>query len=211
MLFIGTSGRGKGEQETKGQRRNMGGIPDQGTTLQHLACPLTASLVSARALEAGDVLGKRSFDKAISESFESRLKCHSFTSGKVQGRAHIIFLSKQAPESLKLETLMPRKLGKCKHVLFLKLFPTSSTSTSATSPFPPSSSTPSSPPPPMETAVLVLELSGPSPLENLERLLYEIYLPLLTNPQNQAKWGEIATKQVKEGRRQGGREEREKG
>jgi len=48
----------------------------------------------------------------------------------------------------------------------------------------------------MESAVLTLELAGPSSFEHLELLAYEIYLPLLTNPQNQAKWGETATKEV---------------
>jgi len=48
----------------------------------------------------------------------------------------------------------------------------------------------------MESAVFTLELAGPSSFEHLELLAYEIYLPLLTNPQNQAKWGETATKEV---------------
>jgi hypothetical protein len=49
----------------------------------------------------------------------------------------------------------------------------------------------------MESAILTLELAGPSSFEHLELLAYEIYLPLLTNPQNQAKWGETATKEVR--------------
>jgi hypothetical protein len=49
----------------------------------------------------------------------------------------------------------------------------------------------------MESAVLTLELAGPSSFEHLELLAYEVYLPLLTNPQNQAKWGETATKKVR--------------
>lgn len=104
---------------------------------------------------------------------------------------------------------MPKKISKGKHVLFLKLRSTSYTPSSSFSssfhiPEPPPSaslSSSSSSPPhsslfSMESAVLTLELTGPSSFDHLELLAYEIYLPLLTNPQNQAKWGETATKEV---------------
>jgi dynein heavy chain len=32
---------------------------------------------------------------------------------------------------------------------------------------------------------------GPEPLEHLERMLGEVYLPLLSNPANQEGWGEV--------------------
>ena len=39
--------------------------------------------------------------------------------------------------------------------------------------------------------IIATELGGPSPFEHLELLANEIFLPVLSNPQNQAKWGEV--------------------
>lgn len=39
-----------------------------------------------------------------------------------------------------------------------------------------------------QQALLVLEISGPSPFESLELLAYEIFLPLINNQQNQVSW-----------------------
>jgi dynein heavy chain len=44
--------------------------------------------------------------------------------------------------------------------------------------------------------VVVTELGGPSPFEHLELLANEIFLPVLSNPQNQAKWGEVPTREI---------------
>jgi dynein heavy chain len=44
--------------------------------------------------------------------------------------------------------------------------------------------------------IVVTELGGPSPFEHLELLANEIFLPVLSNPQNQAKWGEVPTREI---------------
>jgi len=41
-----------------------------------------------------------------------------------------------------------------------------------------------------------LEMTGPSAFEHLELLANEIFLPVLSNQQNQAKWGETATREI---------------
>ena len=43
---------------------------------------------------------------------------------------------------------------------------------------------------------MVTELGGPSPFEHLELLANEVFLPVLSNPQNQAKWGEVPTREI---------------
>ena len=45
-------------------------------------------------------------------------------------------------------------------------------------------------------AELMVNEMGPEPLEHLEKVLAEIYLPLLSNPSNQDGWGEIASKEI---------------
>jgi dynein heavy chain len=45
------------------------------------------------------------------------------------------------------------------------------------------------------TDLLVNELGG-EPLEHLEKVLGEVYLPLLSNPGNQEGWGEVASKEI---------------
>ena len=45
-------------------------------------------------------------------------------------------------------------------------------------------------------AELMMNEMGPEPLEHLEKVLAEIYLPLLSNPSNQDGWGEIASKEI---------------
>ncbi|RYY38440.1 hypothetical protein EON62_00430 [archaeon] len=36
----------------------------------------------------------------------------------------------------------------------------------------------------------------PEPLEHLEKVLSEVYIPLLSNPNNQEGWGEVASKEI---------------
>ena len=44
--------------------------------------------------------------------------------------------------------------------------------------------------------VVAMELGGPNPFEHLELLANEIFLPVLSNPQNQSKWGEVPTREI---------------
>ena len=44
--------------------------------------------------------------------------------------------------------------------------------------------------------LIATELGGSSPFEHLELLANEIFLPVLSNPQNQAKWGEVPTREI---------------
>merc|ERR1711871_22929 len=48
----------------------------------------------------------------------------------------------------------------------------------------------------MPTQLIVQEVGGPSPFENLELLANEIFLPVLSNPNNQSKWGEVPTREI---------------
>jgi dynein heavy chain len=47
----------------------------------------------------------------------------------------------------------------------------------------------------LKTNVLQNDLSG-MPLEHLEKVISEVYLPLLSNPANQEGWGEVASKEI---------------
>jgi len=43
---------------------------------------------------------------------------------------------------------------------------------------------------------IVVSDMTPEPLEHLEKLLAEVYIPLLSNPSNQEGWGEVASKEI---------------
>jgi dynein heavy chain, axonemal len=49
---------------------------------------------------------------------------------------------------------------------------------------------------PDPAADLLVNEMGPEPLEHLEKLLSEVFLPLLSNPANQDGWGEVASKEI---------------
>ena len=44
--------------------------------------------------------------------------------------------------------------------------------------------------------LIVQEIGGPGPFENLELLANEVFLPVLSNPNNQNKWGEVPTREI---------------
>ena len=44
--------------------------------------------------------------------------------------------------------------------------------------------------------MVITEVGGSSPFEHLELLANEVFLPILSNPQNQAKWGEVPTREI---------------
>ncbi len=73
------------------------------------------------------------------------------------------------PESLKLDTVIPSKLGRGKVLLFVKLRPCVLTNET------------------VQTDIIATELGGQSPFEHLELLANEIFLPVLSNPQNQVR------------------------
>jgi len=85
------------------------------------------------------------------------------------------------PESMKVDTIIPSKLSKGKVLLFVKLTPCTLTTIET-----------------MQANMIATELSGPSPFEHLELIANEIFLPVLSNPQNQAKWGEVPTREILE-------------
>lgn len=80
------------------------------------------------------------------------------------------------PESMKLDFTIPTK-SRGKTLMFLKLEPCTIALDKVNS------------------QLTVLEL-GPNPFEHLELLANEIFLPVLSNPQNQAKWGEVPTREI---------------
>ena len=82
------------------------------------------------------------------------------------------------PESLKLDNVIPSKLGKTKVLVLVKLEEVAISKEN------------------MQTAIVQTELGGSSPFEHLELLANEVFLPVLSNPQNQAKWGEVPTREI---------------
>lgn len=82
------------------------------------------------------------------------------------------------PESLKLENVIPSKLGKSKVLVLVKMEEVTLT------------------PELMSTGLVQTEIGGSSPFEHLELLANEVFLPVLSNPQNQAKWGEVPTREI---------------
>ncbi|GMI19977.1 hypothetical protein TeGR_g12526 [Tetraparma gracilis] len=82
------------------------------------------------------------------------------------------------PESLKLSLSMPAKLPKTKCFCLAKSSPTVSKDESPAS------------------QLTVTEFGGPSPFEHLELLSNEVFLPVLSNPLNQQRWGEVATREI---------------
>ena len=81
------------------------------------------------------------------------------------------------PENMKVDHVIPSKLSKGKVLLFVKLQSCTLTIDN------------------MAKNITVLEL-GPNPFEHLELLANEVFLPVLSNPQNQAKWGEVPTREI---------------
>jgi len=83
------------------------------------------------------------------------------------------------PESMSVDTNIPSKSGKGKCLVFVKLTNCKLTLEE------------------MSTQMVVMELGGPSsPFEHLELLANEIFLPVLSNPENQANWGEVPTREI---------------
>lgn len=48
----------------------------------------------------------------------------------------------------------------------------------------------------LKSTVLQNDVTG-LPLEHLERIIQDVYMPLLSNPANQEGWGEVASKEVR--------------
>jgi len=82
------------------------------------------------------------------------------------------------PDTLKIDSAIPSKLSKGKVLLFIKLEPCALTIDN------------------LQTHMITMELTGPSPFEHLELLANEVFLPVLSNPQNQTKWGEVPTREI---------------
>jgi dynein heavy chain, axonemal len=49
---------------------------------------------------------------------------------------------------------------------------------------------------PDPAADLLVNEMGPEPLDHLEKLLSDVFLPLLSNPANQDGWGEVASSEI---------------
>ena len=83
------------------------------------------------------------------------------------------------PESMKFETVIPSKIPKGKVLLFVKLLKEGKLELGN-----------------IQSEVVCTELCGPSPFEHLELIANEVFLPVLSNPQNQAVWGEVPTREI---------------
>lgn len=82
------------------------------------------------------------------------------------------------PESLRCETVMPKKVPKGKTLVFMKVLRGAVTSDG------------------ISREVMVMEMGGNTPFEHLELLAHEVFLPILSNAQNQARWGEVPTREI---------------
>ena len=82
------------------------------------------------------------------------------------------------PDSLKVDHIIPSKLAKGKVLVMIKLAAVTLTTENFLG------------------NVVAMELGGPNPFEHLELLANEIFLPVLSNPQNQSKWGEVPTREI---------------
>ena len=80
-------------------------------------------------------------------------------------------------ENLSASHGLPKKMGKNKILYFLKVGSGSVTKESIAS------------------DVICGEMS-PEPLQHLEQVVQQVYLPLLSNPLNQEGWGEVASKEI---------------
>src|SRR5690349_16872451 len=78
---------------------------------------------------------------------------------------------------MKLDSIIPSKITRGKVLLFIKLENCTLSMNN------------------IHSSMAVLEF-GPNPFEHLELLANEIFLPVLSNPQNQAKWGEVPTREI---------------
>ena len=91
----------------------------------------------------------------------------------VEDRAFIF-----CPESLRCETVMPKKVPKGKTLVFMKVLRGAVTAEG------------------IAREVMVMEMGGNTPFEHLELLAHEVFLPILSNAQNQARWGEVPTREI---------------
>ena len=82
-------------------------------------------------------------------------------------------------DSITATTIMPKMLGKGKSIYFLKRSDCSLSEKN------------------VHDQVLIGELTS-EPLAYLERLVQDIYMPLLDHPANQVGWGEVAAKDINE-------------
>lgn len=73
---------------------------------------------------------------------------------------------------------MPKKVPKGKNLVFMKVLRGAVTSDG------------------IAREVMVMEMGGNTPFEHLELLAHEVFLPILSNSQNQAKWGEVPTREI---------------
>lgn len=82
------------------------------------------------------------------------------------------------PESLRCETVMPKKVPKGKTLVFMKVLRGVVSAQG------------------ISREVMVMEMGGNTPFEHLELLAHEVFLPILSNTQNQARWGEVPTREI---------------
>jgi len=85
------------------------------------------------------------------------------------------------PENLKISRKMPTKLPKVKSMTVSKTVPEIKDKL------------------PIASQIVVTEFGGPSPFEHLELLSSEVFLPVLSNPLNQQRWGGEAKRGAKGG------------
>lgn len=81
---------------------------------------------------------------------------------------------------MKLDKVIPSKAtkGNSKTILFIKLRACTLTMTN------------------IQSDMVISEVGGSSPFEHLELLANEVFLPILSNPNNQNKWGEMPTREL---------------
>ncbi|CAN0055637.1 unnamed protein product [Heterosigma akashiwo] len=81
-------------------------------------------------------------------------------------------------ESLRIDSALPPKMPKGKILIFMKVQPCSLKAET------------------IKDELILKEVSGNSFFEHLELMSNEIFLPVLSNPRNQARWGEVPTREI---------------
>ena len=76
--------------------------------------------------------------------------------------------------------MVPEKVGKAKVIFFIKV---------DAQPAPKGEDK-------LNAALIVMELGGQSIFDHLELISNEVFLPVLSNPANQANWGEVAAREI---------------
>jgi dynein heavy chain, axonemal len=129
--------------------------------------------VKTRILSTFPRMAGPKFDKAFFLE-ESQQRLLEFLDGDDLQRPFLF-----CPDTIRLDTVMPKKMPKGKSLVFIKVNEGARTTADD-----------------IGKEVLAMELGGSTPFEHLELMAHEVFLPVLSNASNQARWGEVPTREI---------------